>query len=87
MFKHAKDRFPHNTPGTKEAYYSRMIFERFYPLQSCLETIPGGPSVACSTAKAIEWDEEWKAAHAAGSMLDQSGRAVKGVHDDHKQAW
>jgi asparagine synthase (glutamine-hydrolysing) len=53
MFKHAKDRFPHNTPGTKEAYYSRMIFERFYPLQSCLETIPGGPSVACSTAKAI----------------------------------
>jgi hypothetical protein len=29
----AKDRFPHNTPATKEAYYSRMIFERFYPLQ------------------------------------------------------
>jgi hypothetical protein len=42
---------------------------------------------SAARSQAIEWDEEWKAAHAAGSMLDQSGRAVKGVHDDHKQAW
>jgi len=40
-----------------------------------------GPSVACSTAKAVEWDAEWKKAADAGSMLDQSGRAVD-VHDD-----
>ncbi|KAJ1491885.1 hypothetical protein T484DRAFT_1664367 [Baffinella frigidus] len=33
----SRDRFPHNTPGSKEAYYSRMIFERFFPLPSCLE--------------------------------------------------
>jgi hypothetical protein len=43
--------------------------------------VEGGFSVACSTAKAAEWDEEWKAAAAAGSTGDQSGRAVKNVHD------
>ncbi|NQF20010.1 asparagine synthase, partial [Enterobacter hormaechei] len=37
------------------------------------ECVPGGPSVACSSAKAIEWDESFKA------MNDPSGRAV-GVH-------
>ena len=43
----------------------RSIFESFYPHQTCIETVPGGFSVACSTAKAVEWDEEWKAAAAA----------------------
>ena len=74
-------RFPHNTPQTKEAYYVRSIFENFYPQQTCIETVEGGFSVACSTAKAAEWDEEWKAAAASGSMGDQSGRAVANVHD------
>lgn len=44
-------------------------------------TVPGGPSVACSTAKAIEWDASWS------NNLDPSGRAAIGVHnsayDDH----
>ena len=66
---------------SKEAYYVRSIFENFYPQQTCIETVSGGFSVACSTAKAVEWDEEWKAAALAGSSGDQSGRAVKGVHD------
>jgi asparagine synthase (glutamine-hydrolysing) len=37
-------------------------------------TVPGGPSVACSTAKAIEWDAQWS------ENLDPSGRAALGVH-------
>lgn len=44
-------------------------------------TVPGGPSIACSTAKAIEWDASWS------NNLDPSGRAAIGVHnsayDDH----
>jgi asparagine synthase (glutamine-hydrolysing) len=38
--------------------------------------VPGGPSVACSTATAALWDAAW-----AGKE-DPSGRAVAGVHDD-----
>jgi asparagine synthase (glutamine-hydrolysing) len=54
----------------QEAYYVRSIFESFYPHQTCIETVPGGFSVACSTAKAVEWDEEWKAAAAAVLSLN-----------------
>ena len=42
--------------------------------KSAILTVPGGPSVACSTAKAIEWDAQWSA------NLDPSGRAALGVH-------
>ncbi|KAI3806291.1 hypothetical protein L1987_22190 [Smallanthus sonchifolius] len=38
-------------------------------------TVPGGPSVACSTAKAIEWDASWS------NNLDPSGRAALGIHN------
>lgn len=38
-------------------------------------TVPGGPSVACSTAKAVEWDASWS------KNLDPSGRAALGVHE------
>lgn len=37
-------------------------------------TVPGGPSIACSTAKAVEWDAAWS------KNLDPSGRAALGVH-------
>ncbi|WZY88160.1 hypothetical protein YC2023_044895 [Brassica napus] len=37
-------------------------------------TVPGGPSVPCSTAKAVEWDAAWS------QNLDLSGRAALGVH-------
>lgn len=39
------------------------------------QTVPGGPSVACSTAKAVEWDATWS------KNLDPSGRAALGVHE------
>ncbi|XP_076935516.1 asparagine synthetase [glutamine-hydrolyzing]-like [Bidens hawaiensis] len=75
MMLHAEHIFPRNTPVTKEAYYYRMIFERFFPQNSAKLTVPGGASVACSTAKAIEWDASWS------NNLDSSGRAALGVHN------
>ncbi|RVW56595.1 Asparagine synthetase [glutamine-hydrolyzing] 1 [Vitis vinifera] len=74
MMLNASHIFPHNTPTTKEAYYYRMIFERFFPQNSARLTVPGGASVACSTAKAVEWDSAWS------NNLDPSGRAALGVH-------
>ena len=76
MFAQAAQRFPLNTPLTKEAYLYRSIFEELFPLQSAIMAVPYGKSVACSTPKAIEWDEKFK------TMADPSGRAVEGVHDD-----
>lgn len=71
----AKFRFPYNTPASKEAYMYREIFEELFPLPSAAECVPGGPTVACSTAKAIEWDESFK------NLNDPSGRAAVGVHN------
>lgn len=76
MFAQAQSRFPLNTPLTKEAYLYRSIFEELFPLSSAIVTVPYGKSVACSTPKAIEWDEHFK------NMADPSGRAVEGVHDN-----
>ncbi|GER25664.1 asparagine synthetase [Striga asiatica] len=75
MMLNAAHIFPHNTPTTKEAYYYRMIFERFFPQNSAKLTVPCGPSVACSTATAVAWDASWS------KNLDPSGRAALGVHD------
>ncbi|MEZ8303541.1 asparagine synthase B [Vibrio splendidus] len=72
----AKFRFPYNTPTAKEGYAYREIFEELFPLESAAECVPGGPSVACSSAKAIEWDESFK------NCVDPSGRAVQAVHND-----
>jgi asparagine synthase (glutamine-hydrolysing) len=72
----AQYRFPFNTPLTKEGYMYREIFEELFPLESAAECVPGGPSVACSTAKAVEWDEAFK------KMIDPSGRAVQSVHNE-----
>merc|ERR1719267_530700 len=73
-------RFPYNTPTTKEAAYFRSIFHSHFPNNNygngIEKTIPGGPSVACSTAKAIEWD----ASFSNPNNQDQSGRMVD-VHD------
>ena len=35
----AKELFPYNTPTTKEAYFYRMIFHKYYPQQSAAETV------------------------------------------------
>lgn len=72
---HAAERFPINTPLCKEEYYYRCIFEEHFPSDSAAKAVPHEASVACSTAKALEWDEAWK------TMNDPSGRAVAGVHE------
>ncbi|MCQ2256843.1 MAG: asparagine synthase B [Bacteroidaceae bacterium] len=72
---HAAERFPINTPMNKEEYYYRSIFEEHFPSDSAAKSVPHEASVACSTAKALEWDEAWK------NMNEPSGRAVAGVHE------
>ncbi len=71
----ARFRFPYNTPPTKEAYLYRDLFHRHYPQAWAAECVPGGPSVACSTAAALEWDASLK------NVLDPSGRSVQAVHN------
>jgi len=75
-FAAAEARFPVNTPLTKEAYFYRAIFEEHFPLPSAALCVPYGKSVACSTPKALEWDEKFKL------MADPSGRAVMDVHNE-----
>ncbi|MDR2871211.1 MAG: asparagine synthase B [Xanthomonadaceae bacterium] len=71
----ADKRFPVNPPQTKEAYFYRSIFERFFPGTAAAETVPGGKSIACSSPAAIAWDASFSAS------ADPSGRAVAGVHN------
>ncbi|MGM9787068.1 MAG: asparagine synthase B [Candidatus Cryptobacteroides sp.] len=72
----AAERFPVNTPMNKEEYCYRTIFEEHFPSRSAAMSVPSIPSVACSSATALEWDEAFK------NMNDPSGRAVAGVHND-----
>jgi asparagine synthase (glutamine-hydrolysing) len=72
---HAAERFPINPPKNKEEYYYRGIFAEHFPSDSAARSVPSEASVACSTAKALEWDA------AFSNMNDPSGRAVKGVHE------
>jgi asparagine synthase (glutamine-hydrolysing) len=74
MFASASNRFPHNTPMTKEGYRYRMIFEELFPGEAAERTVPGGKTIACSTERAMAWDESF------ASRADPSGRCVGG-HD------
>jgi asparagine synthase (glutamine-hydrolysing) len=76
QLKMASYRFPYNTPTTKEGYWYRTIFHSHFPEESAAKTVPGGPSIACSTPSAIEWEKSWK------NIADPSGRSVKGVHQE-----
>jgi len=60
IFAAAAERFPYNAPTSKEAYLYRAIFEEHYPQDSAARTVPGGPSIACSTERAIAWDASFK---------------------------
>lgn len=74
QMEHAAERFPINPPMSKEEYWYRTIFEGHFPSASASQTVPSVPSVACSTATALEWDASFK------NRVDPSGRAVKAVH-------
>lgn len=75
MMKNAARRFPVNTPMNKEEYYYRSIFEEHFPSATAAACVPSVPSVACSTAEALAWDESFR------NQNDPSGRAVSGVHE------
>jgi len=72
----AAERFPMGTPATKESFLYRSIFDELFPNASASACVPSGPSVACSSPAALEWDPSFK------TNADPSGRAVKGVHRD-----
>ncbi|KAH0889065.1 hypothetical protein HID58_051494 [Brassica napus] len=67
-------------PGIEriEKWVLRIAFDDeknpYLPKSAARATVPGGPSVPCSTAKAVEWDAAWS------QNLDLSGRAALGVH-------
>jgi asparagine synthase (glutamine-hydrolysing) len=72
--ENAEFRFPINPPKSKEEYYYRSIFSEHFPSDSAAKCVPSVPSIACSTAEALEWDESFK------NNTDPSGRAMKNVH-------
>lgn len=74
-FARRENRFPVNTPKTKEEHYYREIYSKLFPSDSAAKVVPHEAGVACSTAKALEWDAAWK------NMDEPSGRAISGVHD------
>ncbi len=75
MMSNAHFKFPVNTPHSKEEYYYRQIFAEHFPSDEEASCAAGGPSVACSTPEAMEWDKKFK-------IIDPSGRAVQDVHDE-----
>ncbi len=74
QMQHAAERFPINPPMSKEEYWYRTMFEEHFPSASAAHTVPSVPSIACSTATALEWDASFK------NRVDPSGRAIKTVH-------
>jgi asparagine synthase (glutamine-hydrolysing) len=75
MMANARFRFPVNTPLSKEEYHYRAIFAEHFPSETAALTVPSAPSVACSTAEALAWDEGFR------NQNEPSGRAVKNVHN------
>ncbi len=76
MMENAKFRFPVHTPMNKEEYMYRQIFSEHFPSDQAAACVPSLESIACSTEKALEWDESFR------NNADPSGRSVMAVHDD-----
>lgn len=78
QMKNAAFRFPVNPPMSKEEYRYREIFSEHFPSQEAAACVPSVPSIACSTAEALAWDEKFR------NNVDPSGRAVLDVHENSK---
>ncbi len=76
QLENASFKFPIHPPQNKEEYYYRTIFSELFPSDSAAACVPSIPSIACSTAEALAWDESFR------NMNDPSGRAIKNVHDE-----
>lgn len=74
QMQNAVFRFPVNTPMSKEEYMYREIFTEHFPSAEAAACVPSVPSIACSTAEALAWDENFR------NNADPSGRAVSDVH-------
>ncbi|CAD8049746.1 unnamed protein product [Paramecium sonneborni] len=75
-FSQASTKYPVSTPRDKEQYWFRQIYSSYFTSESAVLTVPYARSIACSTEKALEWDEAFK------KNTDESGRAVLAVHND-----
>ncbi|CAD8053843.1 unnamed protein product [Paramecium primaurelia] len=75
-FSQASIKYPVSTPRDKEQYWFRQIYSSYFPSESSVLTVPYARSIACSTEKALEWDEAFK------KNTDESGRAVLAIHND-----
>ena len=76
IFENRVNKYPLNTPKSKEEYLFRTIFEKHFPGDDCVMCVPSSKSVACSTEEALKWDKEFE------NMIDPSGRSIKKVHKD-----
>jgi len=74
MMADVAQRFPRQTPTSKEGYLYRTIFDAIFRNPTACLTVPVGPSIACSTSTAFQWSQQF------AKMDDPSGRAVNGVH-------
>jgi asparagine synthase (glutamine-hydrolysing) len=50
--------------------------------ESARETVPWGPSIACSTPAAIEWVAQWKASNDPSGRLIASHNSATPAHTD-----
>lgn len=78
QMKNASYRFPVNPPLSKEEYLYREMFTEHFPSYDAAACVPSVPSVACSTAEALEWDANFR------KNADPSGRSVLDVHQSHR---
>lgn len=76
-FKNRKDKYPINTPITKEHFLYRKIFEEFYPHKSCIETVDHNiNSIACSTERGLKWMN----LNTYSKQNDASGRSLTDIY-------
>jgi len=73
----AKDKWPYQTPDTKEAYMYREIFEELFgDIEGSCKTVIYQPSIACSSEIATRWHKNFE------KCLDPSGNAIQRVFKD-----
>jgi asparagine synthase (glutamine-hydrolysing) len=73
----AAEKWPTNTPDTKEAYLYRSIFESIFDeCPGAAETVIYQPSIACSSSVATKWHASFQ------NCLDPSGDAIQRAFRD-----
>jgi asparagine synthase (glutamine-hydrolysing) len=68
--------YEYNTPLTKEAFLYRTIFTKHFPTENMAKTVHQCETIACSTARAIEWDSSFQ------NNNDPSGLYLRNLIDN-----